>query len=93
MTQTVQITEEENEDVQSLFLLYTSYINILKLFAESDLANTEVYNKRWNDAVVIGAELEQAKHEIELKYKPEGTWDNFMFDFEHEQVIFSNERL
>lgn len=93
MTQTVQITEEENEDIQSLFLLYTSYINILKLFAESDLANTETYNIRWNDAVVIGAELEQAKREIELKYKPEGIWDTFSFDFEHKQVIFSNDRV
>lgn len=93
MKRIIQITREESDEVQALFLMYTSYLNILKFFAKSNLTSTEIYNIKWNDAVAIGAELEYVKQQIEKKYKPEGEWKEFTFDFDKEQVIFTDENI
>ena len=91
MERAIQITQEENDEVQSLYLLHMSYLNILKFFAKSNLTETQVYERKWNDAVLIGAELERTKQLIEQKYKPEGQWNSFTFNFDKEQVIFEND--
>ena len=47
MERAIQITQEENDEVQSLYLLHISYLNILKFFAKSNLTDTEIYERKW----------------------------------------------
>ncbi len=89
MEKIVTITPQESEHVHELFAKYNSYLNILGYFA--DRGSTEensLYDKKWNEAVMIGIELENAKRDVERKYKPEGDWASFEFDFYHNQVVF-----
>ena len=88
--QLVRITPEENENVYMLFSVYMSYMSMLEYLSKSEEAsNTPVYERKWDEAAAIWIELDKAKKEIEKKYKPEGAWDKYEFDFDNQQVIFS----
>lgn len=88
MKKAISITPEENENVERLFLKYNSYMSMLLYFAESGLENISTYDRKWQECADIWIKLDKAKHAIELKYKPEGEWDSYEFDFNNCQVVF-----
>ena len=88
MKQIVPITYVESTNVENLFQTYNAYMSMLEYFADTK-SNTEMYNTKWEEAAQIQIKLEKAKREIEKKYKPEGEWTSFEFDFENHQVIFT----
>ena len=88
MRKAIQITMEENENVEKLFLTYSSYMNMLQYLTEQATDNNPIYDKKWNEAVELWIKLDKAKKEIEKKYKPAGNWDSYEFDFENSQVVF-----
>lgn len=87
MRKIITIEHDESENIYRLYSTHMSYINILQLLGDSGI-NNSVYDKKWNEAVQLGVELDAAKRAIEKKYKPAGEWDRFEFDFDNSQVVF-----
>lgn len=89
MRKAISITPEESENVERLFLKYNSYMSMLEYFAESTaMKESEIYDKKWNETTEIWIELDKAKRAIEKKYKPQGNWAGYEFDFDNNKVIF-----
>lgn len=88
MRKAINITTEESNNIETLFMTYNSYMSMLQYFAESGMENNALYDKKWNEASAIWIELDKAKREAERKYKPTGEWDSYEFDFENQQVVF-----
>lgn len=88
MTKEIEITYEESENVERLFTKYNSYMSMLEFF--SNTTNTVMYDRKWEEASQIWIELEKAKRAIEEKYKPQGNWDSFEFNFDNHSVVFQN---
>lgn len=90
MKQAIDITHEECENVRRLFYKYNAYMSMIEYLA-TNAADTDIYDKKWNEAADIWIELDLAKSAIEAKYKPEGEWDRYEFDFDNTQVVFYKE--
>lgn len=90
MKQAINITHEECENVRRLFYKYNAYMSMLEYLA-TNASNTDIFDKKWNEAADIWIELDLAKSAIEPKYKPEGEWDRYEFDFDNTQVVFYKE--
>lgn len=90
MKQAIDITHEECENVRRLFYKYNAYMSMLEYLA-ANASSTDIYDKKWNEAADIWIELDLAKSAIEAKYKPEGEWDRYEFDFDNTQVVFYKE--
>ena len=88
MRKAVSITEEENKNIENLFLTYSSYMSMLQFFAEQGVENSAIYDKKWNEAVELWIKLDKAKKKNKKKYKPSGHWDSYEFDFDNQQVVF-----
>lgn len=88
MEKKVKISAEESTNIETLFLKYSSYMSMLSYFAEQELNNTTIYDKKWDEAVDLWITLDKAKRDVEKKYKPAGNWDSFEFDFDNQQVVF-----
>ena len=88
MIRKVPISREESENVENLFYSYNAYMNMLQYFANIGMDNTAIYDKKWNEASELWIQLDKAKSEVEKKYKPDGEWDNYEFDFNNYQVVF-----
>ena len=88
MTKEIKITYEESENVERLFTKYNSYMSMLEFFANT--TNTAMYDRKWEEASQIWIELNKAKRAIEEKYKPQGNWDSFEFNFDNHSVVFQN---
>lgn len=90
MKKAIDITQEESEKVERLFYQYNSYMSMLEFLAPS-ISDTAVYDKKWDEASELWIELDKAKTAIEAKYKPEGNWDRYEFDFDNVQVVFTKD--
>lgn len=88
MEKRVNIDHDESQNVEQLFLTYSSYMSMLQYFAEQGLEKSQVYDKKWNEAVDLWIKLDKAKRAVERKYKPAGQWDSYEFDFDNCQVVF-----
>lgn len=89
MKKEVIIREEESEKVERLFTKYNSYMSMLEYF--TNMSNTPMYDKKWNEASEIWIELDKAKKMVEDKYKPAGDWDRYEFNFDNHSVVFIKE--
>lgn len=89
MTRKVPISREESENVENLFYSYCSYMSMLQYFAENGIDNAAIYDKKWTEASELWVKLDKAKRAVEQKYKPEGEWDSYEFDFDTCQVVFT----
>ena len=89
MRKEIPITEQESNNVENLFMKYNSYMSMLQYFAEGEMKNTPIYDKKWEEASKIWIELDKAKRKVEKKYKPTGDWDSYEFDFDNYQVVFT----
>ncbi len=90
MRKAIDITREESEKVERLFYQYNSYMSMLEFLAPS-ISDTAVYDKKWDEASELWIKLDKAKTAIEAKYKPEGNWDRYEFDFDNVQVVFTKD--
>lgn len=89
MQQAIQITPQESEKIFNLFSTYNAYLGILGYLSEKkNLEDNGMYDKKWAEAVSLNRALETEKRAIEKKYKPEGDWDRFEFNFDNQEVIF-----
>ena len=90
MVKRVDITEEENKNVERLYFKYLSYMNMLQYLADQGSTATDIYNEKWNEASQLWIDLEKIKQATEIKYKPKGNWDRYEFDFNNTQMVFIN---
>lgn len=90
MKQAVKIKSEESNAVERLFLKYTSYMNMLDYLAANSSRDTDLYNAKWEDASDMWILLNKVKTELAEKYQPEGEWERYEFDFEHQEMIFTD---
>ena len=88
MKKIIKITKEENDKIYSLYSTHISYLNMLEYLINANIQKTEVFDKKWQEAIDIDLQLSKAKRDIEKKYKPSGEWDRFEFDFDNSQVVF-----
>lgn len=88
MKQIVNISTIENNKVYNLFYTHMAYMNILHYFMNNKITNETLFDRKWNEAIKIELELDEEKRKVEKKYKPEGEWDRFEFDFDKCQVVF-----
>lgn len=88
MTRKVPISPDESQNVEKLFYTYCSYMSMLQYFSENGADNSPIYEKKWNEASDIWIKLDKAKKAVEKRYKPEGDWDSYEFDFDNCQVVF-----
>lgn len=89
MRKEISITSEESANVERLFMSHSAYLSMLQFLSDNNVSsNTEIYDRKWNEAVDLWIKLDKAKTDIEKKYKPAGDWDRYEFDFEKQQVIF-----
>ena len=87
MRKAIDITQEESDNIRRLFYKYNSYMSMLQFLADSS-SESPIYEKKWNEASELWIELDRAKVAVEDKYKPEGDWDRYEFDFDKAQVVF-----
>lgn len=89
MRKEIPITSEESANVERLFMSHNAYLSMLQFLSDNNVSsNTEIYDRKWNEAVDLWIKLDKAKTNIEKKYKPAGDWDHYEFDFEKQQVVF-----
>ena len=82
MRKEIQITHEESQIVYKLFSTYTAYTNVLSFLAtKTTLDNTEIFDKKWDEAVLLCSSLEEAKRKIEKKE------DVYFFNYVNEKHI------
>lgn len=92
MTKEVQISHIECQNVYKLFTTYNAYLSILGYLAErKTLEENGMYDKKWDEAVALNTSLEEHKRKLEKKYKPDGEWDHFEFDFDKDLIIFTKD--
>ena len=84
----VKIPEEDSKHIEDLYYQFVSYSNLLALFSDKPYSEGSTFEHKWAEAVKISNDLERAKHDIEVRFKPEGEWGHYDFDFENSQVIF-----
>lgn len=88
MIKKINISAEESENVERLFMTYNSYMSMLQYFASAGLQDSEVFDRKWKEASDLWIKLDKAKKDIENLYKPDGDWDSYEFDFDNYQVVF-----
>lgn len=88
MRKEVTITLEESNEIYRLYSTHVSYMNMLQYLMNNGMSEHPTYDKKWNEAIELDRQLTKAKQDIEKKYKPEGNWDRFEFDFDKYTVVF-----
>ena len=86
----VPITTEESQAVEALFIKYTGYCNILGYLAKYGTLDTDIFDKKWEEAVQISYELETLKKELDMKYHPQDgiEYTVYEFDFKTKQMVY-----
>ena len=91
MEKRIKITPEESRSVEILFNRFTGYCNILGYMANYGSLDTNLFDKKWEEAVNINNELEALKRELDTKYRPLGAWSSYEFDFNTEEMVYTHD--
>lgn len=86
----IKINPEENEKIALLYGRFTSYCEILGYLSKYGSIDTDLFDRKWEEAVRINQELMQMKNELDKKYHPDGMWTNYNFDFISSEMIYYN---
>ena len=88
----VKITQEESQAVQRLYIDFKGYCNILGYLAQFGSLDTDVFDKKWAEAVELNYQLEQLKAEMDLKYHPQDdvAYTTFEFDFINREIVYTD---
>lgn len=85
----IKITPEECQAVEKLFNRFTAYCNILGYLGKEGSIETDIFDKKWEEAVEINNQLEKLKEEICVKYEPKDKpFVGYVFDFGHQELVF-----
>lgn len=86
----VQIETWESERVENLFIRFTGYCNILGFLARDGSLDTDLFDKKWEEAIVINNELEQLKLKMDQKYHPtdDVNYTSYSFDFKTHEMVY-----
>ena len=89
MTKSVQITYEEIVEVQRLFHKYNALLAVLA-YMNDNSKNTEILDKKLDEATELYIALENAKQKYGNKYMPEGNWQNYTYDFDNQAIVYED---
>lgn len=85
----VHIDDEENDQVELLFTRFIGYCEILGYLAKYGSIDTDLFDKKWEEAVIINKELEALKTELDIKYHPlDSNYTNYRFDFLNHEMVY-----
>lgn len=93
MTTQVSILREESDAIQRLYIDFRSYCTILGYMAQFGSLDTNMFDKKWAEAVEINYSLEQLKAEMDLKYHPQdgNNYNSFEFDFANKTMVYTDD--
>lgn len=89
MEKRIKISNELSVYVERLFFEYNASMRTLRYLASQDDVKQERLDKYFNEAKNIDIELELAKREISDKYRPEGCFKEYYFDFDTCEIVFT----
>ena len=94
MEQRIKIEEAESKAVETLFYQFNSYCGILGYMAKYGSLDTNLFDKKWEEAVNINIELEKLKQQLDKKYHPNDTnqCTGYEFNFNTNELIYYYER-
>ena len=78
----VKIDYNDMAKVEKLFIKFNGYCNILGYLSKYGSMDTEIFDRKWEEAVEIGHALEQAKEEMDAKYHPDDGQPYVMYEFD-----------
>lgn len=85
----VHIDEKEIEQVEILHTRFTGYCEILGYLAKYGSINTDLFDKKWEEAVIINKKLEALKATLDMKYRPQDKeYTNYIFDFINCEMVY-----
>ena len=94
MQKEILIQKEESDSIQVLFGRYNAYLNILGyLMSKYNLNedNNKIFNEKFEETIQLSIDLEDLKIKISNKYRPEGVWKKYEFNFINNSIIFYND--
>lgn len=89
MEKRIKISYDLSVYVERLFFEYNASMRILRYLASQDDVKQENLDKYFEEAKNIEMELELAKKEISDKYKPEGCFCEYYFDFDACEIVYT----
>ena len=94
MIKIVPMTKDDTEKVEILFYRYQGQLDILN-FLVNNSSNfsqqvTDLFEQKWDKAMQYYTELERVKAEMDAKYRPEGNWPNYTFNFINQRLEYIN---
>lgn len=94
MTIIKQITQDERDTLESIQSCFIGYCNVLGYCAKAGGIDTDLFDKKWAEAVSINQELERLKIKLGEKYYPDDgeIYPHWEFDFKDCKVIYTNEK-
>lgn len=87
----IDITEEENIQVEKLFMQFTGYCEILAYLSKAGSIETDKFDKKWAEAVELYHQLEKIKQALDEKYHPldGNNYTSYRFDFDEAQMVYT----
>lgn len=91
MEKRIFISTDESDNIQVLYGRYCSYVNILGYLAKYGSLETDLFDKKWEEAVMLDRQLTKAKEELDRKYHPNDgiNYKEFSFDFNNHTIIYT----
>ncbi len=87
----VKIDAEESMEVERLFMRFNGYCAILAYMANAGSLDTDKFDRKWEEAVLIENELNKLKMQLDRKYHPQDGFDyqNYSFDFVEYEMVYT----
>lgn len=90
MEKRIRIDYDLSVYIERLFFEYNAGLRILRYLASEESVKEEHLDKYFKETKEIEIELELAKKEISNQYKPSEEFNNYHFDFETSEIIYTN---
>ena len=87
----VKITHEENAEVERLYLELNNYYSILGYMSKYGSLDTNIFDKKWEEAIELGIKLDKLKEQLNRKYYPVENsmeYKDYYFDFINEELVY-----
>ena len=85
----IKILPEESEQVENLFTRYTGYCNILGYLAKDGSLESDIFDKKWEEAIILNDQLEKLKRELDQKYRPDNmNFNSYYFNFKTYEMVY-----
>ena len=78
----VKIKQEDSELVERLFIEFQGDCNILGYLSNYGSFDEEFYDRKWEEAVQINHQLEEAKAAMDREYHPDDGQPYVMYEFD-----------